>query len=188
NCLRALERESPTAVINLRITTMQGGEALVLAGDCTLAVTILDVPELDINAIERDWLCETQMATVCAPTHPLASIGRSISLEEFAQHVQLVVTDNQPDAEQSQSGVAGERQWLINDLGAKRDLLMAGLGWGHMPLHLVAEDLAQGRLVKLRRRAWHVRPLAFALSRMRGSELSAFEERAVQLLARRAGG
>ena len=52
-----------------------------------------------------------------------------------------------------------------------------------MPLDLVAEDLAQGRLVELRRRAWHLRPLIFVLSRMRGSELSSFEERAVRLLA-----
>src|ERR1700690_1875964 len=37
-CLRALERESSTSAINLRLTTMQGGEGL--AGDCSLAVTI----------------------------------------------------------------------------------------------------------------------------------------------------
>lgn len=183
DCLRALQRESPTAAISLRLTTMQGGEALVLAGDCSLAVTISDVPETKRSAIERHWLCETQMVTVCAPTHPLASIDRQISLEEFGQHVQLVVTDNQPSAEKSQKEVAGERQWLVNDLGAKRDLLIAGLSWGHMPVDLVAEDLAQGRLVEIRRRAWHVRPLMFVLSRMRGSELSSFEERAVQLLA-----
>jgi len=185
DCLRSLERESPTAAISLRMTTMQGGEALVVAGDCSLAVTVADVPELKRSAIERHWLCETPMVTVCAPAHPLASIDRPISLEEFAGHVQLVVTDNQPGAEKTQLGVAGERQWLVNDLGAKRDLLNAGLGWGHMPVDLVADDLAQGRLVELRRRAWHLRPLVFVLSRMRGSELSPFEERVVQLLASR---
>ena len=79
--------------------------------------------------------------------------------------------------------VAGERQWLVNDLGAKRDLLIAGLSWGHMPVELVAEDLAEGRLIELRRRAWHLRPLVFVVSRMRGSELSPFEERGVRLLA-----
>lgn len=184
-CLRALERESPTAAISLRMTTMQGGEALVLAGDCSLAVTISDVPEIKRSAIERHWLCETQLVTVCAPTHPLATIDRPISLEEFGEYVQLVVTDNQPGAEKTQKGVAGERQWLVNDLGAKRDFLIAGLSWGHMPLDLVAEDLSQGRLVELRRRAWHLRPLVFVLSRRRGSELSSFEERAVRLLAGR---
>jgi DNA-binding transcriptional LysR family regulator len=185
DCLRALERESPTAAISLRMTTMQGGEALVLAGDSSFAVSISDVPEIKRSAIERHWLCETQLVTVCAPTHSLASIGRPISREEFGEHVQLVVTDNQPGAEKTQVAVAGERQWLVNDLGAKRDLLIAGLSWGHMPVDLVAEDLAQGRLVELRRRAWHLRPLVFVISRVRGSELSLIEERAVQLLAGR---
>lgn len=67
--------------------------------------------------------------------------------------------------------------------GAKRDLLVAGLSWGHMPMDLVAEDVAQGRLVELRRRAWHLRSLVFVFSCLRGSKLSPFEERAVQLLA-----
>jgi DNA-binding transcriptional LysR family regulator len=187
DCLRTLERESPTAAIDLRMTTMQGGEALVLASDCSLAVTISDVPEIKRSAIERHWLCETQLVTVCAPSHPLANIGRQISQGEFGEYVQLVVTDNQPQSEQTQKGVAGERQWLVNDLGAKRDFLIAGLSWGHMPLDLVAEDLSQGRLVELRRRAWHLRPLVFVLSRMRGSELSSFEERAVRLLTGRTG-
>jgi DNA-binding transcriptional LysR family regulator len=186
--LRILEREVPTAVINLRITTMQGGEALVLEGDCSLAVTVADVPEIKRSAIERHYLCETRMVTVCAPTHPLASIGRAISLDEFSAHVQLVVTDNQPAADKTQRGVAGERQWSVNDLGAKRDLLIGGLSWGHMPVDLVADDLASGRLIELQRRAWHLRPLVFVLSRMRGSELSGFEEKAVHLLADRVTG
>ena len=184
-CLRALERESPTAAVTLRMVTMQGGEALVLAGSCSIAVTVSDVPELQKGMIERHWLCEAEMVTVCAPTHPLADIKRPISLEQFGQHVHLVVTDNQPDAERTHMGVAGERQWLVNDLGAKRDLLISGLSWGHMPVNLVAEDLAAGRLIELRRRAWHLNPLVFVLSRMRGSELSPLEERAVQLLAGR---
>jgi DNA-binding transcriptional LysR family regulator len=182
-CLRMLQREVPTAAINLRITTMQGGEALVLQGDCSLAVTVADVPEVKRSAIERHYLCETRMVTVCAPTHALASIGRAISLHEFSEHVQLVVTDNQPAADKAQKGVAGERQWSVNDLGAKRDLLIGGLSWGHMPVDLVADDLAVGRLVELERRAWHLRPLVFVLSHLRGSELSPFQERAVQLLA-----
>ncbi|MGN6328788.1 MAG: LysR substrate-binding domain-containing protein, partial [Rhodanobacter sp.] len=101
---------------------------------------------------------------------------------EFGRHPQIVVTDNQPGAEKTQHGVAGKRQWLVNDLGAKRDLLKAGLGWGHLPRHLVDEDLASGQLVELERRAWHMGPLTFVISRRRGHDLSACEERLVELL------
>ncbi len=180
--LRTLQAAVPTAVINLRMTTMQGGEHLVLDGTCSLAVVIADVPETNPGAIERHWLCETPMITVCAPTHPLASSPEPISLEEFRRHIQLVVTDNQPGAEKTQMGVAGERRWLLNDLGAKHDLLKAGLGWGHMPAHLVSSDVATGTLVELKRRAWHLRPLTFMVARRRGHDASACETKLVELI------
>ncbi|SFL09814.1 LysR family transcriptional regulator [Rhodanobacter glycinis] len=185
--LRTLQVEFPTAAINLRITTMQGGERLVFERECALAVTIENVPAVNPDAIERHWLCEAEMATVCAPSHPLASTPKPIPSDEFGRHVQIVVTDNQPHAEKTQQGVAGKRQWLVNDLGAKRDLLKAGLGWGHMPRHLVGEDLASGELIELERRAWHLGPLTFMVSQRRGHDLSPCESRLVELLGKPQG-
>ena len=181
-CLRSLQAEFPTAAINLRMTTMQGGEQLVLEGACALAVTITNVPELSPGAIERQHLCEAQMVTVCAPSHPLAAIAEPVPREEFGRHIQLVVTDNQPDAEKTQQGVASERQWRVNDLGAKHDLLRGGLCWGHMPRHMVADDLKKGTLVELQRRAWHFGPLTFMISQRRGYSFSESETRLVDLL------
>jgi hypothetical protein len=43
------------------MTTMQGGERLVLAGTRALAVTITEVPELSPGTIERRYLCEVQI-------------------------------------------------------------------------------------------------------------------------------
>lgn len=182
-CLHTVQENAPTAAINLRMTTMGGGEELVLDGACALAVTVADIPEARPHALERHWLCETPMATVCAPSHPLAAVPDPVTREEFGLHVQLVVTDNQPGAERTQKSVAGERQWLVNDLGAKHDFLRAGLCWGHMPVHLVADDLASGALVELRRRAWHVGPLGFVVSRRSGHDLSTCEARLIGLLA-----
>ena len=181
-CLRTLQAGFPTAAINLRITTMQDGERLVREGTCSLAVTIMDVPELGAGAVERQHLREVQMVTVCAPSHPLAAIAGPIPRDEFGRHIQLVVTDNQPDADKVQQGVAGERQWRVNDLGAKHDLLRGGLCWGHMPHHMVAQDLANATLVELQRRAWHMRPLTFMISQRPGYSFSECEARLVELL------
>src|SRR5260221_7571905 len=110
-CLRSLQADFPTAAINLRITTMQGAGGLVLEGTCALAVTITDVPELSPGTIERQHLCDAQMVTVCAPSHPLAAIAGPIPREEFGRHIQRGVTHKQPHCEKTQHGVAGERQW-----------------------------------------------------------------------------
>jgi DNA-binding transcriptional LysR family regulator len=81
------------------------------------------------------------MVTACAPSCLLASTPKPIPVDEFGRHIRIIVTGNQPGAEKTRQGVAGKRQWLVNDPGAKRDWLRAGIGWGHLPRHLAAEDL-----------------------------------------------
>ena len=80
DCLRTLQADVPTATINLRMTTMQGGEDLVLAGACSLAVTVADVPQVNSSTVERHWLCETRMVTVCAPRALPEPIGSGVVL------------------------------------------------------------------------------------------------------------
>jgi DNA-binding transcriptional LysR family regulator len=47
-------------------------------------------------------------------------------------------------------GVLSPLTWRLADLGAKHAFLKAGLGWGHMPLHMVKADLQSGALVSIR--------------------------------------
>jgi len=47
---------------------------------------------------------------------------------------------------------------------------------------MVAEDLANARLVELQRRAWHMRALNFMISQRRGYSLSECDTRVVELL------
>jgi DNA-binding transcriptional LysR family regulator len=63
--------------------------------------------------------------------------------------VQLVLTDRSPLTGDRDYGVFSARTWRLADLGAKHAMLRAGLGWGGMPEHLVAEDIAAGRLKRL---------------------------------------
>ncbi len=182
-CLQEVQRSSQTTAITIRITTMQGGEKLVLAGTCSLAVTVDDVPALNPSAIERHWLCDTSMVTVCAPSHPLVQMDGPVPLDELTRFPQIVVTDNQPETEKSQRSVAGERNWFVDGLNTKHDFLRAGLGWGHMPVELVAADLASGDLVEIERRAWHFGPISFMVSRLRGHAPSGCELKIIRLLA-----
>ena len=62
-------------------------------------------------------------------------------------------------------------------------ILRAGLGRGHMPVDLVADDLAAGTLVEIKRRAWHLAPLTFMVSRRRGRDLSLYESELIDLLS-----
>jgi DNA-binding transcriptional LysR family regulator len=39
--------------------------------------------------------------------------------------------------------------WRVSDQEAKRALILAGLGWGRLPIWAVEHDLAAGRLVRI---------------------------------------
>jgi DNA-binding transcriptional LysR family regulator len=182
--LIALRDHAPSLRMKLFTSTMHGGEALILDGRCDLALAVAESPQRS-DRIVRCYLCETSFVTVCASSYPLAAFDGAIPPEEFERHNQLVITDHDPKFESFKRGIAGERNWLLADLGAKHDFLLAGLGWGHMPLDRVADDLAAGRLVRLTSLVSSGRPAAFpfVVASLRGREYTESETWFLQRLA-----
>ena len=58
-----------------------------------------------------------------------------------------MLTDRSKVTDGQSFGIHATRTWKVADLGAKHRLLLAGLGWGSMPMHLIEDDLQSGRLV-----------------------------------------
>jgi DNA-binding transcriptional LysR family regulator len=90
------------------------------------------------------------MMMVAAKDHPLAQYQGNIPKSELAKHVQLVLTDRSSLSKGRELGVMSSSTWRLGDLFAKHEFLLGGLGWGGMPTHAVAGDLAAGRLVELK--------------------------------------
>jgi DNA-binding transcriptional LysR family regulator len=100
----------------------------------------------DFAYLKRFPLLTIDLIPVVAPHHPLAALEGPIDTHVLQQHVQLVLTDRSSLTAGRDQGVLSGRTWRLADLGAKHSMLMAGLGWGNMPSHLVENDVAQGRL------------------------------------------
>jgi DNA-binding transcriptional LysR family regulator len=64
--------------------------------------------------------------------------------------VQLVLTDRTALTDGRDYAVVSPLTWRLADLGAKQAFLRAGLGWGHMPAHMVSADLDEDKLVRIR--------------------------------------
>jgi len=95
-------------------------------------------------------LIDLPFITVVAPSHPLAKHKGAIAKKYFEKQTQLVLTDRTTLSEGRTFGVLSPLTWHLADLGAKHAFLSAGLGWGHMPLHMVKKDLDAGTLVKIK--------------------------------------
>jgi DNA-binding transcriptional LysR family regulator len=99
--------------------------------------------------ITSERLTSVTLVMVAAKDHPLAALPAPISKAELERHVQLVLTDRSTLSKGRDFGVMSQSSWRLADLFAKHAFLLNGLGFGAMPLHVVKDDLAAGRLVEL---------------------------------------
>jgi DNA-binding transcriptional LysR family regulator len=102
------------------------------------------------DELRAEALCGVPFITVVSPSHPLARVRGAVSAATIMKHVQLVLTDRSALTEGRNFGVLSALTWRLADLGAKHAFLKAGLGWGHMPQHIVSGDIEHGALVKIR--------------------------------------
>ena len=101
------------------------------------------------DGLMGDPLPPIRLIPVAAPHHSLAQMPREDRLPALPDEVQLVLTDRSRLTEGQDYAVYSAKTWRLSDLGTKLEFLRAGLGWGNMPEHLVAEDIASGRLLHL---------------------------------------
>jgi DNA-binding transcriptional LysR family regulator len=145
--LEAFARQFPTVSLRLRIEGLGAVVEQVLERACGLGIS--GPMGIRAEAIERRQIGLIEMVSVCAPGHPLAHLPAPLPRSVLHEHIQLVLTDRSQLTEGQDFGVVSPRTWRLGDLGAKHALLRAGLGWGNMPSHMICDDLATGRLVRL---------------------------------------
>jgi DNA-binding transcriptional LysR family regulator len=137
----------PGTPLRLYVEALGGAYQPVLDGRCSLGVVgPLPIPPVSMT-LER--LQGVHLIMVAAREHPLGLLTGVIPKTELAKHVQLVLTDRSKLTDGRDFGVMAPNTWRLGDLFAKHAFLLKGLGWGGMPLHAVAQDLQEGRLVKL---------------------------------------
>lgn len=145
--VRAFQAAFPGTPLRLYVEALGAVVQPLLDGSCRVAV-IGSLPDVPAGATS-EYLLSVPAVAVAAPEHPLANIQGMVLRSVAAQHVQLVLTDRSTLTAGRNFGVMSTRAWRLGDMGAKHAFLRAGLGWGHMPLPMVADDIAAGRLVHL---------------------------------------
>jgi DNA-binding transcriptional LysR family regulator len=146
--LRAFTAKFPTVPPRIYVQSLGAAAELVLDG--TSMIGLLPLIFSDMLLLKRFPLLTIELIPVVAPNHPLAELEGPIDTHVLHRHVQLVLTDRSLLTVGRDYGVLSGRTWRLADLGAKHSMLLAGLGWGNMPSHLVQNDIAQGRLKVIR--------------------------------------
>lgn len=136
----------PSVALHLHVDALGGVPQRVISGECDLGVqgTLPDIaPPLAAHTMR-----EVALTPVASPAHALVAL-QDITVAQLREHTQIVLTDRSGGTEGRTFSVFSEEQVLTTDLGAKRAMLCAGLGWGFMPYTFVEDDLHLGRLCEL---------------------------------------
>lgn len=146
--VQAFHQAFPGTPLRLYVEALGAVLQPLLDGNCRVAVigSLPDIPD----GCASEFLLSVAAVCVVAPSHPLAAMQGPIPRAAAAEHVQLVLTDRSSLTAGRNFGVMSSTTWRLGDLGAKHAFLRAALGWGYMPLHMVEDELRDGKLVEIR--------------------------------------
>ncbi len=145
--LKALAGLFPCLPVTLFTEALGGAEQRLRDGAARLG--IFTPVGRALPGLTVDELPPITLVPVAAPDHLLAKEKGPISKEALEAQVQLVLTDRTQITAGFSGGVISHRVWRFADLATRLDYLLAGFGWCNMPLHMVEEHIAAGRLVHL---------------------------------------
>lgn len=137
----------PQTQFSFCVENIMGAVEKLELDEAELAITPLLKPDLPFESFS---LTQTEMIRVASPEFPLCRGQEDRKLEILREHVQVIVQDSSerpPDA--SYNLLEGGRRWYVNDHYTKKELIMAGMGWGTLHRHMIENELNDGRLQPL---------------------------------------
>jgi len=133
--------------LNLMVEAISGPWERLADGDCDLIFHHLDKPDPQIEAIA---LFEVKLVPVAAPGFFAGQISDALTPDDMRPYLQCVIKDSsQRPSQANYYLIEGARTCSVADQLMKRELIVQGLAWGHLPIHLVHADLKAKRLLSL---------------------------------------
>ncbi len=145
--LRRFFEGCPATRLHLHFEAIAGPWERLFDDEADLIVHHIDKSDPRLEFID---LFTGRLTPVVAPSFLPFPISDRITPEQMRDHVQCVIRDT---ARHSPSRdyylIEGARRWTVSDQLMKKEIILQGMGWGHMPSFLVAEELRDGRLLSI---------------------------------------
>ncbi|MGH1344758.1 MAG: LysR family transcriptional regulator [Nannocystales bacterium] len=143
-----VRRQFPSVRIELDVGRWTGASAALVDGKADLAVAGGSLPDSP-RVVARPFPSVTVVA-VARADHPVALAPLPVADAVLREHPQVVLADPTGAGSSTSLNVLRDGlSWRVTDLWAKKQIIEAGLGWGGLPAHLVAGELASGTLKQL---------------------------------------
>jgi DNA-binding transcriptional LysR family regulator len=145
--LRSFFDGCPGTKLHLHFEAITGPVERLLDGEADLAFHHIDKADPRLEFVD---LFTVKIVPVVAPNFLRFPISKSITPEQMRDYVQCVIRDSaRHSTRRDYFLVEGARSWTVSDQLMKRELILQGMGWGHMPRYLVEQDLREKRLFSI---------------------------------------
>ncbi len=107
------------------------------------------------------------LVPVAAPGYLPFPLTRSLDPQRMKALVQVILRDSARQPGRDYFLLEGAPSWTVADQHTKKELILQGMGWGHMPLHLIDKELRSGKLLSLEGRHFKRTRLDIVAARLR---------------------
>jgi DNA-binding transcriptional LysR family regulator len=137
----------PGTRLHLHFEAIAGPWQRLFEDEADLILHHIDKADTRLEFID---LFSVKLVPVVAPDFLGFPISRSISPEQMRDYVQCVIRDTaRGSAPKSYFLVEGARSWTVSDQLMKKELILQGMGWGHLPKYLIEQELRERRLLPI---------------------------------------
>lgn len=148
NDLRAFEKLDCGTRIHFNSEAMTGVWEALREGRADLVIAVGEGPAgggfiaKQIGVLEFDFCV--------APDHPLATFKQPLRREDLMHYNAVVVADSARNLPTRSAGLqSGQTRITVPDMWAKRDLQIAGIGFGFLPGKIAEFEIERGTLIRM---------------------------------------
>jgi DNA-binding transcriptional LysR family regulator len=163
--LRKFFAQHPQTQLHLQFEALSGPWELLLEDKVDLILHHVNEGESRFETIP---LGRVALIPVAAPGF-LPFPAADATIERMRELIQCVIRDSaRSPAERNYFVLEGARTCTVSDQMMKKEVILQGLGWGHMPDYLIADELADGRLIAFSNRYFRGSVLELVAARKAG--------------------
>jgi DNA-binding transcriptional LysR family regulator len=137
----------PQTRLHLHMEAIDGPWERLLDGEVDLILHHIDKSDVRLEFMD---LYSVHVIPVVAPGFLRFPITRSMRPEQLRDYAQCIIRSTARHSTQRNYFLLdGARSWTVSDQLMKRELILQGMGWGHLPKFLIEQDLHDRRLFSI---------------------------------------
>jgi DNA-binding transcriptional LysR family regulator len=177
--VRGFSEQYPNTRLNLHFENLTGPNERLLAGEVDLILHHIDKSEPRYDY--KDF-CRVDIVPVVAPGFLRIPVTNKLQYADLRDYTQCIIRDTASyDANKNYFVLPDTSYISVGDQHTKKEIILQRMGWGHMPLFLVQDELNNGQLISIEGDYIKVNTVEIVIARRSYGERGKLAERLWQM-------